>query len=74
MEGAQASPPMPRRRATASALRVGGRGGRRREGPSVSRTRTAAGADLGGSSNYSNETPWKADVGEGSTSTAIARG
>ena len=39
-----------------SALRVGGRGGRRGEGPSASRTGTAAGADLGGSSNYSNET------------------
>lgn len=37
-------------------LRVGGRGGRRGEGPSASRTGTAAGADLGGSSNYSNET------------------
>ena len=57
MEGAQASPPMPRRRAPfPSALRVGGRCGRRGEGPSASRTGTAAGANLGGSSNYSNET------------------
>ena len=37
-------------------LWVGGCGGRRREGPRASRAGTAAGADLGGSSNYSNET------------------
>ena len=50
------APPQSHTLSNDGALRVGGRGGRRGEGPSASRTGTAAGADLGGSSNYSNET------------------
>ena len=54
MDGAQASHPYPAVGASARSRRVGGRGGGD-AALGASLGQTAAGADLGGSSKYSNE-------------------